>query len=118
MSKLRILIAAMLLVWSPLSGAVAAALGTSLSHHHCDDAWHGHDHSDAHGSDIVMAYEECASRDISTDAWACDDCQPVFAAIAPLQTTLAHPPLTPFHLAESSAAQNIVVFSLFRPPKA
>jgi hypothetical protein len=114
MSRLRLLIAALLLVWSPLSGAVAQSLGMTLSHHHCNDVWH--DHAGTNG--VVVKGDECGSKAIDLEASSCDDCQFVLAALPLTQITLERSDLPQFQAMPVAVAQNTVVFALFRPPKA
>ena len=115
MKAVRILIAAVLLVWSPLSGALAAALGSPVSHHHCDDVWHGHD---GHNGIVAEAAEDCGSGAVNADPWNCSDCQIVQAALPTPELFLMRPPTPQFQESAAVAAQTHVVFSLFRPARA
>ncbi len=114
MNRLRVIIAALLLMWSPLSGAIAQSLGTTLAHHHCNDVWH--DHAGTNG--VVVKGDDCGSKAIDLDASSCDDCQFVLAALPLSQITLEHNDLPQFHAMPVVVAQNTVVFAFFRPPKA
>ncbi|MBL8628890.1 MAG: hypothetical protein JNM81_04635 [Rhodospirillaceae bacterium] len=114
MNIVRALIAATLLVWMPLSGAAAQAMGTTLSHHHCKNVWH--DHADTGG--VVVKGEDCGSKAINLDASSCDDCQFTLAAIPVTTIELERADVPQFHVMPIVSAQNTVVFSLFRPPKA
>jgi hypothetical protein len=114
MNRIRALIAALLLVWSPFSGVIAEAFGATLEHHHCNDVWH--DHADTHG--VVVKGDDCATRGIDLDAASCDDCQFAFAAIPATVIELERPALPSFHTVPIVTAQNKYVFAHFRPPKA
>ncbi|MBL8643446.1 MAG: hypothetical protein JNK21_05900 [Rhodospirillaceae bacterium] len=114
MSRFRVLIAALLLVWSPLSGALANSIGANLSHHHCDNVWHNH----ADTAGVVTAGEDCATRSVNLDAWLCDDCQFFVAGLPSLQLNLERVDPPRFFTPQTAQAQNTVVFALFRPPKA
>jgi hypothetical protein len=112
MRAIRILLAAVLLVWAPLSGALAAALGVSTAHHHCDNAWHGH----AEGR--VAAENPTDHHRLNVDPYSCDDCHIVMAAIPPAVIALEALPAAIEPSDTTAPAQHRVVISLFRPPRA
>jgi hypothetical protein len=114
MKTIRLLLAAALLVWAPCSGAFAAMLGVNLAHHHCDNAWHGHD-GDAQ---VVPAHDPRDAGHANVDPFSCDDCHVVLAALPVTPFAIAATPAHDYAADTTSPAQNVVGVSLFRPPRA
>jgi hypothetical protein len=118
MSRLRLALAALLLIWPPLTGALAEAAGVSLAHHHCDNAWHGHDHDghdgDSHGHSAVND-AECPGA-LNLDPATCDDCGIVAVALLPLTFDLAPGLGFAFGASRAPASRPHAAHTRFRPP--
>jgi hypothetical protein len=111
MRHLRVALAALFLIWPPLTGALAQAAGVSLAHHHCENDWH------AHGDAQVPAGDaDHGAGAVNLDPVTCDDCGSLSVALPPFTIDLA--PRLAFAFGESAApaARPHHARTGFRPP--
>ncbi|MCB2108036.1 MAG: hypothetical protein KDE14_10065 [Rhodobacteraceae bacterium] len=112
MKMIRLIVMSLVLIWPPLSGAVAAGLGYTAAHHHCDNVWHGHD------GGIVAVGAEFADCGLGTDGdvFNCHDCGLMFIAMAVTTVDIGEPGRPTFRTAHGAPSRPTPRPSYLRPP--